>query len=89
LQKREVKLTSVFTKSEEEANFRANIQLQLREFRSQAQDLREDLESEREARKRDEKKGFMKEVTTNLRNEIIDQNDTSSIQKTKPPSFCI
>ena len=45
----------MFTKSEEEANMRSNIQRQLRDFQSQVQDLKEDLVAEREARKQNRK----------------------------------
>ena len=52
----------------------------MRELQSQAQDLREDLEAEREGRRRaeKEKKDLMEEVES-LRNEITNQTDTSSV----------
>jgi myosin protein heavy chain len=80
LARREEELTTAVTNVETEAATKVTFQRQIREFQTSIQDLQDDMESEKESRKRLEReKRELMEENESLRNELLDRKDINQV----------
>ena len=80
LARREEELTQAVTNIETEAATKVTFQRQIREFQTSIQDLQDDMESEKESRKRLEReKRELMEENESLRNELLDRKDINQV----------